>query len=367
MIQDAGGDCVALVGADGTNPARVAAQWRYDAYGKVLGHDRFFDSPELRAGHKGLFADRLDEPAWVWDGPDQTTGAWVGSWDTLTSGAMILYNARNRTYSPDLGRFLQQDPNATAQTVLASASAGSAIDAWVDSFDALTLYGDGPNLFGYLGGNPWTRWDSLGLSFGVNPWPLAPTMRTPLPPLVRPQYPSPIPRPSQKGWRHDAVGGMGRTVGVTMAAIALNGGRGPGGAWGSLASDRAWRGIVRDTWGEVGAEIAGARIGGSLGEATGWSIGDGKRRLAVQGRWLGSGVGAMAGKFAYALRDWAIAGTPLSVSGEQIAGVLLEGLSTGLDLPSSASLPSSVVSGITFGAGLYSGVVEYLADSIHDW
>ena len=45
--------------------ARVVQQWTYDAYGAVLAAEHVVDDPNvvipnLRVGHKGLFADRLD-------------------------------------------------------------------------------------------------------------------------------------------------------------------------------------------------------------------------------------------------------------------------------------------------------------------
>ncbi|MBY0309499.1 MAG: hypothetical protein K2Q09_12215, partial [Phycisphaerales bacterium] len=86
VIQDASGDVVALcdnggpsaptglspTGAGGgaigpatTHTARVVQQWTYDAYGAVLAAEQVVSDPNvvipnLRVGHKGLFADRLD-------------------------------------------------------------------------------------------------------------------------------------------------------------------------------------------------------------------------------------------------------------------------------------------------------------------
>jgi len=73
---------------------------------------------------------------------------------------------RNRVYSPSMGRFFQPDPNATAMTLIeASAHHGRGMDALVSAFDVQGLYGDGMNLYEYLGSSPWRRSDPLGLSW----------------------------------------------------------------------------------------------------------------------------------------------------------------------------------------------------------
>lgn len=73
---------------------------------------------------------------------------------------------RNRTYAPGLGRFLQRDPNATAMALVEStAMHGRGLGALSLAFEMEGLYGDGGNLYEYLGSSPWGRGDVLGLSW----------------------------------------------------------------------------------------------------------------------------------------------------------------------------------------------------------
>jgi len=74
---------------------------------------------------------------------------------------------RNRVYSPSMGRFFQPDPNATAMMLIEAASYhGRGLDAMVAAFDVQGPYGDGMNLYEYLGSSPWQQRDPLGLFFG---------------------------------------------------------------------------------------------------------------------------------------------------------------------------------------------------------
>ncbi|MCL4742682.1 MAG: hypothetical protein KJZ54_10820 [Phycisphaerales bacterium] len=157
-IMDAGGDLVALCDLFGEGQygdvARVVAQWTYDAYGAVLTAEHL-DGYTLDAaphlGHKGLFLDRLDASA---------------TSPRLVPFAHALYHVRNRVYSPQHGRWNQQDPNQTAINLLeASVHHGRGMAAIVMAFDVEGLYGDGGNLYEYLGSNPWMRFDPMGLSW----------------------------------------------------------------------------------------------------------------------------------------------------------------------------------------------------------
>ena len=111
VISNAGGDCVALVTQATVGvPSRVAWQGAYDAYGQVIAARTIVPHPPLRAGHKGLFAERLDGGvAWLTGVPT------LGDLDRgrLEPPATLVYHNRNRTLSPTLGRFLQSDPNAS--------------------------------------------------------------------------------------------------------------------------------------------------------------------------------------------------------------------------------------------------------------
>jgi hypothetical protein len=66
-----------------------------------MGGQRF----RIRVGHQGLFFDRLDA---------------VATADPLVVGGRGIYQNRNRSYDPVLGRFLQRDPNGSGVPVLAA-------------------------------------------------------------------------------------------------------------------------------------------------------------------------------------------------------------------------------------------------------
>ncbi|MCC7390710.1 MAG: hypothetical protein IT431_18335 [Phycisphaerales bacterium] len=156
-IQDGGGDLVALCDLKGLDNqgspsiARVVGQWTYDAYGEVLSAEHLFAFSLPRLGHKGLFLDRLDGSA---AGP------------RLVPFGHALYHMRNRAYAPGLGRFLQRDPNQTAMALAESAAMhGRGLGSLSLAFDLEGLYGDGGNLYEYLGSSPWQRSDVLGLSW----------------------------------------------------------------------------------------------------------------------------------------------------------------------------------------------------------
>ncbi len=177
-LQDAGGDVVAVcdsegpsvatglhptgAGGVGVGPAtaqtgQVVAQYLYDAYGAVLVAEDLEPHPSFAVGHKGLFADRLDEGITT-SGTDPPSA--------LVPFAHTIVQAGNRVYTPQLGRWMQRDPNATAQVLLsAAAHSGRTLLAAAAAFDADGRMGDGFNLYAYLGSNPWMRSDPLGLSY----------------------------------------------------------------------------------------------------------------------------------------------------------------------------------------------------------
>jgi hypothetical protein len=110
----------------------------------------------MHCGHKGLFLDRLDAGV----------AAGTAEIPRLVPYAHLVVQVRNRAYSPALGRFFQQDPNATAMALIgASVYHGRGVGALVTAFGLEELYGDGANLYAYLGSNPWQRHDALGLSW----------------------------------------------------------------------------------------------------------------------------------------------------------------------------------------------------------
>ncbi len=199
VSQDASGDVVALcdnggptvatglspTGAGGAavGPAtiptgRVVQQFTYDAYGAVLAAEQVVSDPNvvipnLRVGHKGLFADRLDvgittsgtdPPPLPSGGPLTLT---LNEPARLVPYAWLINHARNRIYLPALGVWGQGDPSGTGQPVLASAGMhGTGPDALLggfDRFDVKAHFGDGFGTHGYLSASPLMQSDALGL------------------------------------------------------------------------------------------------------------------------------------------------------------------------------------------------------------
>ncbi|MBX3359544.1 MAG: hypothetical protein KF745_14080 [Phycisphaeraceae bacterium] len=165
VLQDAGGDVAAVaevpLGSQGTpQPAAVAGQWTYDAYGAALTADVFAGFPEVHCGHKALFFDRLDVGVADGDGSENAR---------LEPYAHLVVHMRNRVYSPSLGRFFQRDPNATAAVLIeASVYHGRGLGAIAAAFSMEEMYGDGGSLYQYLRSNPGVHSDSLGLLVGYD-------------------------------------------------------------------------------------------------------------------------------------------------------------------------------------------------------
>ncbi|HEX2837022.1 MAG TPA: hypothetical protein VHN77_02725 [Phycisphaerales bacterium] len=160
-VHDAGGDMVALCDTGGAGgSARLAGEWTYDAYGNVVTAASHHAFAEPRLGHKGLFIERLDGGV-----IDPATGYEV---PRLAEGATTLAFARNRHLHTAFGRWLQEDPKATGQSLLQhQAFHGAAITGLACKVDIEALYGDGMSLVAYVGGDPWNQCDSLGLEFSL--------------------------------------------------------------------------------------------------------------------------------------------------------------------------------------------------------
>ncbi len=154
LITDASGTPVALLSATGT----VRAQYAWEPYGQVVAIDQLVGDNKLRLGLHGLFFDRIDLP------PPAAQ---------IAPDADGLYHARNRFYSPRLGRFLQRDVNASGLLILSSlAFAGDPLEPAADPFDPQAHYTDGLNLFAFTAADPVNRTDPLGLSLDddVDAW-----------------------------------------------------------------------------------------------------------------------------------------------------------------------------------------------------
>jgi hypothetical protein len=115
----------------------------------------------LRAGHKGLFAERLDGGvAWLTGVPT------LGDLDRgrLEPPATLVYHNRNRTLSPTLGRFLQSDPNASGVGLVSSVPhSGVVVGVNVLSADLSEIVNDGVGLYQYCRSNPLGGSDPSGL------------------------------------------------------------------------------------------------------------------------------------------------------------------------------------------------------------
>ncbi|MFN0011305.1 MAG: hypothetical protein ACKVS8_06640 [Phycisphaerales bacterium] len=208
-IQDASGDVVALcdsggpvvptglspTGAGGaaigpatTSTGRVVQQFTYDAYGAVLAAEQVVDDPNvvipnLRVGHKGLFADRLDVGI-TNSGTDPPSGGGGGAGtsgplaltlnesERLTRHAQVIYYVRNRVYHPAVLIFGQRDPNGTGQqVVVAAAFHGTSVARQLGGTTSPNLRGhfaDGLNAFAYTGLNPIMHADPMGLEFSIS-------------------------------------------------------------------------------------------------------------------------------------------------------------------------------------------------------
>ncbi len=163
VLQDASGDVAALCGRIGnTNNgiSYVAAQWTWDAYGNVFSADHIAPHPFMSVGHKGLFVERLD----VGVADASVPGSQVGDTPRLVPFAQLVYHNRNRSYNPQLGRFLQADPNASGMVVHGDIDFhGEVPFTSRTQINLQQRLADGANLFQYLGSAPSDNADPLGL------------------------------------------------------------------------------------------------------------------------------------------------------------------------------------------------------------
>jgi hypothetical protein len=160
-LSDAQGDVIALLHkASASAAAEVAAQWTYSPYGEVLTYEQFHPHPVVVFGHKSLVVDRLDTPSVSWD----TELGTISDTQRLIPGAKLIAYARNRTYSPSLGRWLQQDPNASGLDVLLEiVCQGSQQQHSGGNVSIGSRLEDGVNVFAYARSGPVTRSDPTGL------------------------------------------------------------------------------------------------------------------------------------------------------------------------------------------------------------
>jgi hypothetical protein len=138
----------------------VLRQYTYEPYGAVVFADENGAAglpplPNNRLGHQGLFFERL------YVDPNDSLLE-----QALSPGAVGLYNNKARWLHPNLGRFLQRDMNETALLVQAGMAMNGRTGGWASgpsAFDPQGHYGDGMNLYQYVGSNPANRRDPRGL------------------------------------------------------------------------------------------------------------------------------------------------------------------------------------------------------------
>jgi hypothetical protein len=162
VLYDAQGDVAALVqppGVGGTAAAAVTAQWTWSPYGEVLTYEEFYPHQPLNVGHKGLFVDRLNSGPLVFD-----MYTWTAAEPArLMPGATLIGHTPNRTYSPGLGRWLQQDPNESGLGTITAILHHGRMSVQSPSVELVARLADGHSLYGYVRGNPLSGSDPLGL------------------------------------------------------------------------------------------------------------------------------------------------------------------------------------------------------------
>ncbi|MCG3136729.1 MAG: hypothetical protein HJJLKODD_00565 [Phycisphaerae bacterium] len=134
VLQDGNFNVTGLVNAMGN----LVHQYTYSPYGQIVAQEQLSSHPVNRILHQGIF------------------------WDS----AVGLYYNRNRWYDPELGRFIQKDPNLTAMPIIMSALFNAqSFEIELKMYDLMERYEFGTNLFEYLGSNPNTRLDPSGLAW----------------------------------------------------------------------------------------------------------------------------------------------------------------------------------------------------------
>lgn len=157
VLQDASEDVIALVGpaslSGGGTGGSVIEQYGWDPYGELLFKDVVSTSfSSSRLGHQGLFLDRIDA-----DCLHPTLAV-----NPVSQPAVVgLYQNRNRTYAPGIGRFLQRDPNASGLNTALNRSPHGGLELPTAglNIDSMAV----GNLYSYVDGNPLMNSDPSGL------------------------------------------------------------------------------------------------------------------------------------------------------------------------------------------------------------
>ncbi len=369
VIQDASGDVVALcdnggpnvstglssgAGPTSINTGRVVAQWTYDAYGNVLAAESLDDHPVLRVGHKGLFIDRFDAPLVY--GADEP--------ERLVPWAHTLYHIRHREYLPTWAVWLQQDPNATGLATQGMAFHGDAMRVGRSRPNLRTLYADGLNLHAYLGLNPLARSDPQGLESGYPPFRQVPSGGISRNRLVS------GPNGGVQFWGDVMRGAVLRGIASNRTARA-----------GAAPRPAAWAGGSIDTGrmvGRLGGILLGAKIlddrfvdnrafwrslNDAIPDVGGYAVGTlgpaltGNRVAQGALPWIG-----LAGSSGYNL---ASGGLDLFTVGAAVADTVAQ---FGHEwIGAAGSAVGRQATAVSLAASVYSGIIDYAAESVGDW
>jgi hypothetical protein len=167
ILQDANYNVVGLLSAVSSGSGgNVLCQVAYDPYGEPVVAEHLASHADLRLGHQGLFLDRLDL---LGDGTLDMASPPGGTQYTLAAptdglGIKALYQNRNRTYSPGLGRFLQRDPkDLGAPEAMTSAIHGRPSSTSLELCNPDQIASDGSNLYQHVGSNSVNALDPSGL------------------------------------------------------------------------------------------------------------------------------------------------------------------------------------------------------------
>jgi YD repeat-containing protein len=259
VLQDANYNVVALVDPQGA----MLAQYDYDPYGQPIAADTLGAFGHNRLGHQGLFADRYDTDAPAAD---------------LAVGAGLLYYARNRDYSPRLGRWVQRDPNGSAGLILDDiAGHGRQLNPVVVTADVQRMYRGGLSLHECVGSNTHLYVDPFGLEFTLvgalkaGGWGAAVGGASNA--TVAKLY-------SGKSWTETAVaGGKGAVAGFVGGTIGY-----------SFGAAAAWAGFEGYGAMVIGSGVGGAGSGAASGVLNGRSAGE----IGQDALW-GGGIGLFSG------------------------------------------------------------------------
>ena len=148
------------VAPDGS--ATVVEQYTYSPYGQVV-YAGILDAeaPLSRVGFQGLFFDRFDSPR-----AGHTLAPATGQPGGASSAITGLYYARNRFYSPTLGRFVTRDVKAAGLPICEHmAFFGRSLVFTKGSFEPKSHFPDGQNSYGFVRNLPTGRRDPSGLFF----------------------------------------------------------------------------------------------------------------------------------------------------------------------------------------------------------